>query len=172
MLRLPLKVSAKLECSGFIDLSTIIFNRSIYYILVLIIVIIVVWITIKLPQNNDLLILSLLIISSLLIVYHRRYDFCILFIPMGYFLQDMAARRTARKKIKLIFESLCLLGIYFVFFDDTVIKKLGIHFVVGAEYSNIYLAICRSLVFVSWFVLMITCLRKIQQEKENRNQIL
>lgn len=83
----PLKVASAISADGGIDLSAIFSGSIVAYILALVVMIMLFILALKLPSGYDRLYMALLVLWSLIVTYHRTYDFFVMIVVFGMFLE-------------------------------------------------------------------------------------
>lgn len=83
----PLKVSSNLSGEGSFDLTVLFGGGLIAYVVALVVMILLLVIAIKLPDGFDSSLISLLALWSLIITYHRIYDFFVMIVAAGLFIE-------------------------------------------------------------------------------------
>ena len=137
----PLKISFMLENKGFIDLGVWIECSLIRITIMIVMVLLAIICTMRARKEDSLLVLSILSLTSLLIVYHRRYDYIILIFLLLYVISNLR-KRISNKGRGIITNIICLAGVWFSLFHDTIISNLGITFIIDAEETLTYKILC------------------------------
>lgn len=83
----PLKVSSNLAAEGGLDISALFQGSAVAYVLALVIMITLFVIAIKLEPGYERTFMSALVLWSLIITYHRTYDFFVMIVVAGMFVE-------------------------------------------------------------------------------------
>ena len=83
----PLKVSSNLAAEGGLDISALLQGSAVAYVLALVIMITLFVIAIKLEPGYERTFMSVLVLWSLIITYHRTYDFFVMIVVAGMFVE-------------------------------------------------------------------------------------
>lgn len=158
----PIKISMRSLEQGFIDLGQLIQNKSVYFVMLIILFGILLSIALHLKNGEDEYLLSLCTIISLIYMYHRIYDFFILILPAMYLAWNRKALKVDGVFGK-VFQNAALIcffiSSYLIFFNDTIINKLGIK--IDAD-SNYYKYICGMGIYVMMLYLFYLYKQKAQ----------
>lgn len=87
MILKPLKVASAISADGGIDISAILHGSSLAYVFAFAIMIMLLIVAIKLPEGYDNTLMALLTLWSLIVTYHRTYDFFVMIVVAGLFVE-------------------------------------------------------------------------------------
>lgn len=140
----PIRVAGALQDEGFADFAAMIPNKVIYLIVAVVLVGISIFRVYHARGCVDIEIISLLMVAALLIVYHRIYDYFILYIPMAYFINHLVGglKIGQFRNVNMLCDIVCVMGIWMIFFKDTVLNKVGIVFETSLYQRLCFMAMC------------------------------
>lgn len=87
MILKPLKVASAISADGGIDISAILRGSSLAYVFALVIMIMLLIVAVRLPEGYDSTLMALLTLWSLIVTYHRTYDFFVMIVVAGLFIE-------------------------------------------------------------------------------------
>ena len=83
----PLKVASAISADGGIDISAILHGSSLAYVFAFAIMIMLLIVAFRLPEGYDSSLMALLTLWSLIVTYHRTYDFFVMIVVAGLFIE-------------------------------------------------------------------------------------
>lgn len=154
MILKPLKVASAISADGGLDISAIFAGSPVSYCLAAVIMVLLFVISMKLPEGYDRSLMSLLTLFSLIVTYHRTYDFFVMIVVAGLF---MEIPDTYKHKNQLL--------IYYV------ISMLSVFFVLRVFHENIASKIVVGIIYYSFMIVITYVVCKMGKEKNIKEEI-
>ena len=173
MVKKPLEVSKMLSSSGYIDFGSVFhLNSNVSMLLAVLVCGLMLILSLLSTEKNEDLLFSILSFVSLIVIYHRTYDFFILIVPVGIFVENWMIfsdhYRDRRNIINMV--SSILIFIY-ANFAEKVIDVLGNRLSFVKEINPYFTTVFAILVYLFVVYLIIQYLDEYRKYRYAKKEI-